>query len=89
VSAVRAIPDGMRWLSASARVGATRTGYVFGAALLDHYRETLGEIRHVGYTTYAGRQLRPYVRAAVGQFSPKHRTLTQRLLERGGRQRTP
>jgi hypothetical protein len=89
VSAVRAIPDGMRWLSASARVGATRTGYVFGAALLDHYRETLGEIRHVGYTTYAGRQLRPYVRAAAGQFSPKHRTLTQRLLERGGRQRTP
>jgi hypothetical protein len=82
VSAVRALPDGVRWLSASARVGATRTGYVFGGALLDHYGETLGEIRQVGYTTYAGRQLRPYVRAAASQFSPKRRTLTQRLLEK-------
>jgi hypothetical protein len=85
LSAVRAVPDGMRWLSASARVGATRTGSLFGSAILDHYRETLGEIRQVGYTTYASRQLGPYVRAAADQFSPKRRTLTQRLLERGGR----
>jgi hypothetical protein len=82
VSAARSVPDGVRWLSASARVGATRTGYVFGAALLDHYRETLGEIRQAGYATYAGRQLRPYVRAAASQFSPKRRTLTQRLLDK-------
>jgi hypothetical protein len=59
-----------------------------GAALLDHYSETLTEIREVGYTTFAGRQLGPYFRAAASQFSPKRRTLTQRLLERGGR-RTP
>lgn len=85
LSAVRAVPDGMRWLSASARVGATRTGSLFGSAILDHYRETLGEIRQVGYTTYASRQLGPYVRAAADQFSPKRRTLTQRLLERGVR----
>jgi len=50
--------------------------------LLDHYRQTLSEIRQVGYLTYAGRQFRPYVRAAVDQFSPKRLTLTQRLLER-------
>jgi hypothetical protein len=85
VSAVRAVPDGIRWLSASARVSATRTGALFGSAMLDHYRETLGEIRQVGYTTYASRQLGPYVRAAADQFSPKRRTLTQRLLERGVR----
>jgi hypothetical protein len=85
VSTVRAVPDGIRWLSASARVGAMRTGSVFGAALLDHYAETLGEIRQVGYTAYAGRQLGPYFRAAANQFSPKRRTLTQRLLERGRR----
>jgi hypothetical protein len=85
VSAVRAVPDGIRWLSASARVSATRTGSLFGSAILDHYRETLGEIRQVGYTTYASRQLGPYVRAAADQFSPKRRTLTQRLLERGAR----
>jgi hypothetical protein len=81
VSAVRALPDRVRWLSASARVGAARTGQLVAAALLDHYRETLSEIQQVGYLTYAGRQFRPYVRAAANQFSPARRTLTQRLLE--------
>lgn len=83
VSAVRAFPEGMRWLTASARVSATRTGSLFGLALLDHYRQTLGEIREVGYARYSARQLGPYVRAAAHQFSPARRTLTQRLLERG------
>jgi len=82
VSAVRALPSGVRWLSASARAGAARTGQVFAAALLDHYRETLTEMREIGYLAYADRQFRPYVRAAVDQFSPKRRTLTQRLLEK-------
>jgi hypothetical protein len=82
VAAVRSVPDNVRWLSASARVAATRTGYVFGSALLDHYRETLGDIQQAGYVTYASRQLRPYVSAAAGQFSPRRRTLTQRLFEK-------
>ena len=81
IAAVRALPDGVRWLSASARVGARRTGHIVAAALLDHYTQTLSEIRQVGYSAYAGRQFHPYVRAAVDQFSPKRRTLTQRLLE--------
>jgi hypothetical protein len=82
VSAARGLPERVRYLSASARVGASRAGYVLGAALLDHYRQTLGEIRETGYATYAARQLRPYVRAAVAQFSPHRRTLTERLMER-------
>jgi hypothetical protein len=82
VSAARALPGGVRWLSASARVGATRTGHVLAAALLDHYTQTLSEIQQVGYLNYAGRQFRPYVRAAVHQFSPKRRTLTQKLFEK-------
>jgi hypothetical protein len=82
IAAARALPGGVRWLSASARVGASRTGQVFASALLDHYRQTLGEIRQVGYLTYAGRQFGPYIRAAAGQFSPRRRTLTQRLLEK-------
>ena len=82
VSAAGAIPEGVRWLSASTLAGATRTGKIFGGALLDHYRQTLGEIRRVGYVAYAGRQLGPYVRAAVDQFSPRRRTLTQRLFEK-------
>jgi hypothetical protein len=89
VSAARALPGGVRWLSASARVGAARTGHVFAAALLDHYRQTLSEIQQVGYLTYAGRQFRPYVRAAADQFSPKRRTLTQRLLEKLALKRRP
>ena len=82
VSAARALPGGVRWLSASARAGAARTGQVFAAALLDHYNETLSEMREVGYLAFADRQFRPYVRAAVGQFSPKRRTVTQRMLEK-------
>jgi hypothetical protein len=51
-------------------------------ALLDHYNETLNELREVGYLTYAKRQLSPYLRACVDQFSPERRTLTQRLLDK-------
>src|SRR6185295_16274286 len=29
MSAARAVPEGMKWFSASAKVGATRTGHVF------------------------------------------------------------
>ena len=82
VSAVKALPEGARWLSASALVGASRTGQFMARALLDHYRITLDDIRQVGYATFAARQLGPYVRAAVGQFSPERVTLTERFLER-------
>jgi len=82
VSAVRGLPDGARWLSASAKVSATRTGQFFAAPLLEHYRTTLDEIRQVGFGTFTRRQLQPYVRAAIGQFSPERRTLTDRLLDK-------
>jgi len=80
ISAARSIPDGVRWAAASARVGTARTGQMLAAALLDHYRQTLADIRDVGYLAYANRQFRPYIRAAAGQFSPARRTLTERLL---------
>jgi hypothetical protein len=89
VSAVKALPDGARWLSASALVGASRTGQIVANVLLDHYRTTLDDIREVGYTTFAARQLGPYVRAAVGQFSPERRTLTEKFLERLDRRGGP
>jgi hypothetical protein len=82
VSAVRSVPEGFKWLSASTKVGAKRTGQVFAAALLDHYRETLREIQQTGYATYTVQQLRPYVYAAANQFSPKRQTLTERLLDK-------
>jgi hypothetical protein len=82
VSAVKSLPEGARWLSASAVVGASRTGQIVATALLDHYRTTLDDIRHVGFATFAARQLGPYVRAAVSHFSPERVTLTERFLER-------
>jgi hypothetical protein len=82
VSAASALPDKLRWLSSSARAAATRTGRVFAAALLDHYRQTLSEIRVVGFIRYTSRQLRPYLRAAFVQFSPGRRTITQKLVEK-------
>jgi hypothetical protein len=84
VSAVKSLPEGAVWLSASALVGASRTGHIVANALLEHYRTTLDDIRDVGYATYAARQLSPYVRAAVSQFSPERVTLTERFLDRIG-----
>ena len=82
LSAVRSAPQGARWLGASAVVGATKTGQVLAASVIEQYRETLHQIQEVGYTDYAARQLTPYVRAAASQFSPGKSTLTQRLLDR-------
>jgi hypothetical protein len=64
------------------RAGIVRTGQVFAQALLEHYRQTLSEIQQVGYLTYVGQQLLPYVRAAVSQFSPKRQTLTERVIDK-------
>jgi hypothetical protein len=82
LTAARSAPDGLRWLSASARTGAGRTGQILGGALIDHYRQTLNDIRQVGYVTYAGRQLQPYARAAVRQFEPSRSTFTQRAIDK-------
>jgi hypothetical protein len=81
VSSASRLPDGVRWLSASARSAAGRTGDVVGSALLEYYASTLTDIREVGFVTFTGRQLRPYVQAALVQFSPGRPTLTGRLIE--------
>jgi hypothetical protein len=47
--------------------------------LLDHYRETLAEIRRTGFLAYWRGQFRPYLKAAALQFSPKRVTLLERL----------
>ena len=82
IAAVRGLPGRARWLSMSTQVGATRAGKVLATDILDGYRETLTDLRKVGYLTYARRQLSPYLRACVDQFSKERRTLTQRLLNR-------
>ena len=82
ITTAHALPQGVRWLGASAVAGAARTCHVLAAALLEQYRATLAEVRQVGYAEYAARQLRPYVRAAASQFAPGKSTLTGRLLDR-------
>jgi hypothetical protein len=80
MSAVADLPEKARWLSASTRLAATKTGSLVAGVLLDHYRTTLKEIHETGYVRYAVRQFRPYLFAAASQFSPKHQSLTERLL---------
>jgi hypothetical protein len=82
VSAASKLPDGVRWLSASAKSAASRTGHVFGSALLEYYSKTLADIREIGFIRFTGRQMRPYMQAAVVQFSPTRPSLTQRLIDR-------
>jgi hypothetical protein len=62
--------------------GAVRTGHVFASALLQPYRETMAELKQVGYFTYASRQMRPYITASIALFSPRRRTVTDWLIER-------
>jgi len=82
IAAVRELPGRARWLSMSTQVGATRAGKLLAADILSGYRQTLTELRGVGYLTYARRQLSPYLSACVDQFSQQRRTLTQKLLNR-------
>jgi hypothetical protein len=82
IATLRAVPNRARWLSVSTGMGARRVGKVLAADVLEGYRQTLRELREVGYLPYAKRQLSPYLRACVDQFSQERRTLTQRILGR-------
>jgi hypothetical protein len=85
MSAINSVPRKARWLSASARSAARKTGVTVATVLLDDYRATLKRIHDVGYFRYAARQFRPYVSAAVSQFSPRRKSLTEKVLSRSSR----
>src|SRR6266481_398300 len=80
ISAMKSVPEKARWLSASARSAARKTGTAVGAILLEDYRTSLKRIRETGYVRYAVDQFRPYLFAAVSQFSPRRQSLTERLI---------
>lgn len=82
VSAVGELPERARVLSKSAAIVLRHGGAAVSNALLDHYRESLQQIREVGFLGYGVRQLTPYTHAAVGAFSPARSTLTDRLLDK-------
>jgi hypothetical protein len=80
VSAIRRLPENVRWLSRAARSGARRTGEVVAGRLLDHYRDTLAEIRETGYARYWLREFRPYLDGALANLSPEKSSLTERFI---------
>ena len=82
VSALAHVPGNVLWLSRAAHSAARRTGKLLGAAILDHYTESLAEISRTGFLAYWTREFRPYLRAASTQFTPQHETLTERLLHK-------
>ena len=82
LSAIRDLPDNVKWLSQCAQSAAATTGSMMASTLLDHYRVSLGEIRKEGFATYWIREFSPYLKAAAGQFSRSRRSLTEKLLGR-------
>jgi hypothetical protein len=82
LSAVSELPERARVLSKSAAIVLHRGGAALSGALLEHYRQSLKDIRAIGFVRYGVRQLTPYTQAALGAFSPERETLTGRLLDR-------
>jgi hypothetical protein len=81
IAAIARVPENLLWLGNASRIGAQRTGELFAQTLLDHYAQTLREMRSEGVTAWWVREFKPYLRAAADQFSPRRRSLTQRILE--------
>lgn len=83
LAAVGRVPENLLWLSRCARGAARRTSQIMAEGLLEHYRGIGEEIRTTGYVTYWVREFRPYLKAAVLQFSPRRASLTERMLRKG------
>src|SRR5712664_320615 len=87
ISAMKSVPEKARWLSASARSAARKTGTAVAAILLEDYRTSLKQIRQTGYVRYAVDHFRPYLFAAVSQFSSRRQSLTERLISMATRRK--
>ena len=82
VSAVGELPERARVLSKSAAIVLKHGGAAVSNALLEHYRQSLAQVREVGFVRYGVRQLTPYTHAAIAAFHPSRETLTAKLLDR-------
>jgi hypothetical protein len=82
LSTMRRVPANVLWLSRAARSAAMRTGKVLGETVLDHYVDTLNEIRRRGFLIYWAQEFQPYLRGAAEQFAPGKESVTERLLKR-------
>ena len=59
-------PENLLRLGRAANRAVWRTGQMLASGLLDHYSQTLLDIRERGFAAYWAEQFRPYVRAAAG-----------------------
>ena len=82
LSAVGELPERARVLSKAAGVVLRHGGAAVSNALLEHYRESLADMREVGFLNYGVRQIAPYTHAAIAAFEPARATLTDRLLDK-------
>jgi hypothetical protein len=82
LAAVSEVPERARVLSKAAAIALRHGGAALSDALLEHYRQSLRELREVGFLRYGVRQLTPYTHAALTAFSPERTTLTGKLLDR-------
>ena len=82
VSAIAKFPVTLLKLTRAANRAVWRSGEALGASVLTHYSQVINDIHESGYAAYWAREFRPYLRAAAGQFSPKHRSLTGRWLKK-------
>jgi hypothetical protein len=82
VSALARVPITLLRLARASNRAVWRSGEMFGTSVLLHYSQILGEIHERGYAAYWAEGFRPYLRAAAGQFSPKHRSVTGRWLKK-------
>ncbi len=82
LSAATAVPRRARLLSRSATLALHRSGTVLAGSLLDHYRESLAELKKTGFLRYGIRQLAPYTQAALGAFAPRRETTTSTFLDK-------
>jgi hypothetical protein len=82
VSAVGELPERARVLSKAAAVVLRHGGAAVSNALLEHYRQSLQQMRETGFLRYGVEQLKPYTHAAIGAFHPARETLTGKLLDR-------
>lgn len=89
LSAIERVPANLLWLSRSAAVAARQTGESVGGVLLDHYSNTLTEIREVGFLAYWSEQFRPYLRGAAAQFSREKESWIEKQLGRGRTPKSP
>ncbi|HJR71636.1 MAG TPA: hypothetical protein VKA43_16450 [Gammaproteobacteria bacterium] len=82
VAAVNELPERARVLSKTVSIVLRHGGNALSAPLLEHYRQSLAELRTTGFLQYGARQLKPYAQAALNAFAPERETLTGSLLDK-------